>query len=72
MLKKDSFLATKSFNTDMDKMLARKAHMFEKVEISRNTVILTIIKCLLKVAYRCYIHFNNFVVSLGEDEKEEI
>jgi len=49
VLKKDSFLATKSFNTDMDKMLARKANMFEKGEINRSTAILTIVKCLHKV-----------------------
>ena len=49
VLKKDNFLATKSFNTDMDKMLARKSHMFEKGEVNRNTIILTIVKCLLKV-----------------------
>jgi len=48
LLKKDSFLATKSFNMDMDKMLARKAHMFEKGEINRSTAILTIVKCLHK------------------------
>jgi len=48
VLKKDNFLSTKSFNTDMDKMLARKSHMFEKGEINRNTTILTVVKCLNK------------------------
>jgi len=48
LLKKDNFLSTKSFNTDMDKMLARKSHMFEKGDINRNTTILTIVKCLHK------------------------
>lgn len=35
----------------MDKMLARKAHMFEKGEINRSTAILTIVKCLHKVNF---------------------
>jgi len=48
LLKKDSFLSTKSFNPDMDKMMARKSHMFEKGEINRNTTILTVAKCLHK------------------------
>jgi hypothetical protein len=50
VIKKDSFIKTKSFNTDMDKMLARKTHMFEKGDINRNHLILSIVKCLLKVA----------------------
>lgn len=48
--KKDSFLKKKGANSDMDKMLARKTAMFEKIEINRNNLISTMLKCILKVS----------------------
>jgi len=47
-IRKDSFLKNKSLNPEMEKMLARKSHLFEKGEVSRNVLILTVIKGLLK------------------------
>jgi len=48
LLRKDSFLKNKSPNHEMEKMLARKSHIYEKGEISRNIVILATLKGLLK------------------------
>lgn len=39
----------------MDKMLARKTAMFEKIEINRNNLISTMLKCILKVSQIDYI-----------------
>jgi hypothetical protein len=48
-LKKASFFKAANLDVDMERILARKSHVFEKAEVTRNSFLLSILKAILKV-----------------------
>eukprot|EP01016_Furgasonia_blochmanni_P056273 TRINITY_DN9567_c0_g1_i2.p1 TRINITY_DN9567_c0_g1~~TRINITY_DN9567_c0_g1_i2.p1 ORF type:complete len:236 (+),score=43.82 TRINITY_DN9567_c0_g1_i2:108-710(+) len=49
ILKKASFFKASGLDVDMERILARKSHVFEKAEFTRNNLLLCILKAILKL-----------------------